>query len=72
MASFNGLAEHLASRSFISRAACWVKVTTDFMRPAALVNMWAMRVSAPVLPVPAPAKTSTGRPVSRRLRAARD
>jgi hypothetical protein len=50
------------SRSFISRAALLVKVTERISRPrAALARMWAMRVvSTRVLPVPAPASTSTG------------
>ena len=52
-----------AMRSRISRAALLVKVTARICdgqaRPVAM--MWAMRVvSTRVLPVPAPASTSTG------------
>jgi hypothetical protein len=52
-----------ATRSFISRAALLVKVTARMSkgraRPVAI--RWAIRVvSTRVLPVPAPARTSTG------------
>ena len=50
-------------RSFISRAALLVKVTARICEPRArpVHRMWAMRVvSTRVLPVPAPASTSTG------------
>ena len=50
-------------RSFISRAALLVKVTARISEPRArpVHMMWAMRaVSTRVLPVPAPASTSTG------------
>ena len=52
-----------AMRSFISRAALLVKVTARIScgRAWPVARMWAMRVvSTRVLPVPAPASTSTG------------
>ena len=51
------------TRSFISRAALLVKVTARIShgRARPVARMWAMRVvSTRVLPVPAPASTSTG------------
>ena len=51
------------TRSFISRAALLVKVTARMSngRAFAVAIRWAMRVvSTRVLPVPAPASTSTG------------
>ena len=51
------------TRLFISRAALLVKVTAriSFARARPVARMWAMRVvSTRVLPVPAPASTSTG------------
>ena len=55
--------EALPMRSFISRAALFVKVTARIWWPMArfVAMMWAMRVvSTRVLPVPAPARTRTG------------
>src|SRR5580698_10985978 len=51
------------TRVFISRAALLVKVTAKISpgRARPVARMWAMRtVSTRVLPVPAPARTSTG------------
>ena len=51
------------TRCFISRAALLVKVTARICEGKArpVARMWAMRVvSTRVLPVPAPARTSTG------------
>ncbi len=51
------------SRSFISRAALLVKVTDRISpgRARPWLRIWAIRVvSTRVLPVPAPASTSTG------------
>ncbi len=53
----------LAMRVFISRAALLVKVTARICEGQArpVARMWAMRVvSTRVLPVPAPASTSSG------------
>ena len=53
----------MATRSFISRAALLVKVTArmSHARARPVASVWAMRVvSTRVLPVPAPASTSTG------------
>ena len=53
----------MAMRLFISRAALLVKVTARICEGKArpVASMWAMRVvSTRVLPVPAPASTSTG------------
>ena len=53
----------VAMRSFISRAALLVKVTARMFwgRARPVATMWVMRVvSTRVLPVPAPASTSTG------------
>ena len=53
----------LPTRSFISRAALLVKVTERISdgRARPVARIWAMRVvKTRVLPVPAPASTSTG------------
>ena len=61
--AFDHVADDLADARFISRAALLVKVTARISlgRARPVARMWAMRtVSTRVLPVPAPASTSTG------------